>query len=77
MPRYEKDFCIWFLLSLSIHEGAGKSKLILNGNLKDASTVPTHDVPLIGFSQWEEASLLLSPTNLTESPEIVTTRLTM
>jgi len=64
-------------LTLSVQEGAGKSKLIVNGNLKDANTVPTHDVPLIGFSQWDEANLLLSPTNLTASPATAATRLTM
>jgi len=64
-------------LTLSVHEGAGKSKLIVNGNLKDANTVPTYELLLIGFSQWDEANLLLSPTNLTASPVTVATRLTM
>jgi hypothetical protein len=77
MPRYEKGFCIWYLLSLLVHVGAGKSNLMVNGHLKDANTVPKHDVPLTGFSQRDEDNLLLSPTNLTASPVIAATRLTM
>tara|TARA_B100000900_G_C19942586_1_gene458330 strand:- start:152 stop:328 length:177 start_codon:yes stop_codon:yes gene_type:complete len=51
IPRYEKEFCIWFLYSISVYRGSGKSNRTLKGGLKEAITVPIHDEPTMGLSQ--------------------------